>query len=92
MIDPVSAIVQFHGDPSIAKPLRLLCGAVVVARSLWGSHGVPAVWLDTDGMCPFALYCAGIIRRAFFVKEQQALSACENIPFAICFCRTTNSP
>ncbi len=31
-------------------------------------HGAPAAWLGTEGMYPYALYCAGIFRRAFFVK------------------------
>ena len=38
--------------------LAKVSGAVVIARLfLVGEkcHGAPAVWLDTDGMCPFAL-------------------------------------
>ena len=31
-------------------------------------HGAPAVRLGTEGMYLSALCCAGIIRRAFFVK------------------------
>ena len=34
-------------------------------------HGVPAVRLSTEGMYLTALYCAGIIRRAFFFKVQE---------------------
>ena len=42
---------------------------VVIARSIIGSPGAPAVRLGTEGMYLSALYCAGIIRRAFFVKS-----------------------
>lgn len=43
------------------KLLPLFCGVVVVALLFpvgEKCHGVPAVWLGTDGMCPLAVYAA----------------------------------
>ncbi|WP_177576849.1 hypothetical protein [Hydrogeniiclostridium mannosilyticum] len=54
------------------KLLNLFFGVVVLARLFpYGEkrHGVPAVWLGTDGMYPFACYAARRWR-AFFVKVQ----------------------
>ena len=62
---------------SARKPPRLLC-SLGADRSLIRGHGAPAVWLDTDRMYPYALYCTAVILRAFFVKEQNKAR------FAIC--------
>lgn len=53
----------------LARRLPYLLYGGGMYRSLpMGGRGAPAAWLGAEGMYPPALYCAGIIRRAFFVN------------------------
>lgn len=57
----------------LARKLPHLLYGEGVDRSLpKGGRGVPAARLGTEGMYPSALYCRGVIGRAFFEKVQKA--------------------
>ncbi|EFC97797.1 hypothetical protein CLOSTHATH_03984 [Hungatella hathewayi DSM 13479] len=54
-------------------------------------HGVPADWLGTDGMYPFACYAAHQ-RPLSLSKNNRLCRPAKAHQQRICFCGTTNSP